>query len=700
MTTVRATCGMLLHEMSGAFGGEEVEKAANGGSFSAALAAAVKRRMDEAEAARVAGDSTWWKLREATLLAVGTLDDFIVETDRALSECGRHASFSAPAFLGLVLDRDLAPGSENSIPPFLRGRALWVAARLAPGAHSAAATAVLGAALQSLDPRAPAPLSVGACRALAQYVPLAPKDGLVPFLGPAYQGLGTLLESEFNAGEASKAATSAGAAASLANDGDCETLRLVLEAMLVVVKSDAEAAAAWSGALAPATLRVWAAKVADPLLAADARDVLEALAAVPACVPSLHQLAVPTLSGVLASPDGQGPMLVESTLDLLAGLLKPAGVAEARAAHAACFRHVVALVVSSDDVGILQSCAECLRAFLRSGGVDSLAWGVDGVGGGGEVLRSYLDAVARLLSPSLEDGACVFAAPLLGQMLRRLRGEIAPLLPEIVSAVVTRVACAKQPNLVASLMSIFARLVHSDCDALLGLLAQMPVPPGGTAESGEDGVAPSRNALELVLRAWCGYQPDVSGAFDIKLTTSALATLLASGNPALEGVGVKGELVIETGETGQAAIRTRAKARATGPDRYTTVPATAKVLELLADAVLEAQEAALAGGGGGEEDEWESDGDGDSDDDDDEGGGGGGGGGSFFGGDLFDRILAKGIDDAIDDDEDEAEDPIFGIDTQGFIKERLGAMHARGALTGVAQVLNARRQRALMALMQ
>ena len=42
----------------------------------------------------------------------------------------------------------------------------------------------------------------------------------------------------------------------------------------------------------------------------------------------------------------------------------------------------------------------------------------------------------------------------------------------------------------------------------------------------------------------------------------------------------------------------------------------------------------------------------DDDDDDDDGGGGGGGGGSFFGGDLFDRILAKGIDDAIDDDED------------------------------------------------
>ena len=256
----------------------------------------------------------------------------------------------------------------------------------------------------------------------------------------------------------------------------------MLEAILVVVKCDDEAAAAWSGALAPATLRVWAAKVADPLLAADARDVLEALAAVPACLPSLHQLAVPTLSGVLAAPDRQGPMLVESTLDLLGGLLKPAAKAEARAAHAACFRHVVALAVTSDDAGVLQSAAECLRAFLRSGGVESLAWGVDGTGGEGrgEVLRSYLDAAARLLSPSLEDGASAFAAPLLGQMLRRLPGEIAPILPEVVTAVVARVSSARQPNLIAALMSIFARLAHADCDALIGLLAQMPVPlPAG-----------------------------------------------------------------------------------------------------------------------------------------------------------------------------------------------------------------------------
>ena len=70
-----------------------------------------------------------------------------------------------------------------------------------------------------------------------------------------------------------------------------------------------------------------------------------------------------------------------------------------------------------------------------------------------------------------------------------------------------------------------------------------------TLGDGSDGVPVAVNALELVMRAWCGAQPDVQGAFDIKLTTSALAVLLQTGNPALGTVGVKGEL-IEAGMTG------------------------------------------------------------------------------------------------------------------------------------------------------
>jgi hypothetical protein len=269
-------------------------------------------------------------------------------------------------------------------------------------------------------------------------------------------------------------------------------------------------------------------------------------------------------------------------------------------------------------------------------------------------LRMYLDAAARLLSPALEDGGAVFAAPLLGQMLRRLPAQMAPLLPEVVSAVVVRVQSARQPNLIAALLSIFARLAHADANALVSLLAGMPAPAGGAAGSdGADGVPPAASALELVMRAWTGFQPDVHGAFDLKLTTSALALLLQTGHPALGAVGVKGELVsggAAAGRAGGAIPRTRSRAKAAGPDVYTVVPLPGKMLELLADALLEAQEAAAAGGD--DDDDWEDEDD-EDEDEDGEGGGGGGGGGrgaglgglgglaGGFGGDLLDRLLNK-----------------------------------------------------------
>ncbi|EEH57214.1 uncharacterized protein MICPUCDRAFT_486, partial [Micromonas pusilla CCMP1545] len=521
MSSARATCGMLLDELVDRFG-DDAQRA---------LSVAVERRLSEAELARANGEANWWKTREATLLAVGVVSDALIEGEAAARSENVAPSFAASVFLANVLERDLSSGATaagavtDGGESFLRGRALWVAARLAPGAPPAAAGAALAAALASLRPTASAPLRVGACRALAQYVPLAPKDVLRPFLAPAYQGLGSLLESA--------AGSTAGAGSGDAlEDGYAEdALHLVLEAMLVVVKADADAATQWSSALAPATLRVWAEKVADPLLAADARDVLEALAAVPA---------------------------------------------EAHAAHAACFRHVVAIALTSDDVGALQSAAECLRAFLRAGGDDALLWGVDGQGGGGDVLRQYLDAAARLLSPSLEDGAAVFAAPLLGQMLRRLPTRMAPVLPEIVSATATRIRAARQPNLIAALLS-----------------------------EGADGIPPPTTALELVTRLWIAHQSDVQGAFDIKLTTSALAVLLASGNPTLGSVGVKGEPVAPEGggggQNGGAAIRTRARAKAAGPEKFSLAPLPVKMLDALADFVLEAQEAASAR----EDDEWE-----------------------------------------------------------------------------------------------
>ena len=708
VSTVRAMCGMLLNELCDRFETAALK----------ALASAAQRRLEESEAARTQGNPHWWKTREATMLAVGVVADFAVEADSAAKEKGAGAgnapenAFDVNAFLASVLDRELAIVGSNanahSGNAFLRGRALWVAAKLAPAAPAAAAAAVLQAAVGSLAPSAEAPLRVGACRALAQYVPAAPKDALRPLLGPMYQGLGGLLEAHERTAQQADAQKNAGAnppTSSFPGDGDDDSLHLVLEAMLVVVKADDEAAAAWSHALAPATLRLWSARVADPLLSATARDVLEALANVPACLPSLLELAVPTLAGVARNPEAQPPTLVESALDVLCVLLRPApcGGEEARACHAACFGAVARLATDSDDVGVLQSAAECLRAFLRSGGEASLAWGADGAGGG-DVLRAYLDAAARLLSPDTEDGASVFAAPLLGQMLRRLPAQMAPMLGEVVTAVVRRARAAEQPNLIAALVPVLARLAHADADALVAMLAASPAPPlGGErgARESEDGIPPATTALEAALRCWVGFQGDVQGAFDIKITVTALALLLASERsaPALDAVVVRGEPVtVDVGDV----PRTRSRARAAGPERFHPTPAPPAMLALLADAVLEMREAAALGDGDDDDDEWEDD---DEEDEDGDGGPAFGGGGvagrsgGLFGGDLLERLVEKGIDDAEDDDADELEDPLCSINVERFVADALRSAHAAGRLAPLAANLNRRRQQALMALL-
>ena len=55
-----------------------------------------------------------------------------------------------------------------------------------------------------------------------------------------------------------------------------------------VVRADPAGAAQWEQHISPPVLATWVAHVNDPLLSEDAVDLLAALAAVPACLPSLQ----------------------------------------------------------------------------------------------------------------------------------------------------------------------------------------------------------------------------------------------------------------------------------------------------------------------------------------------------------------------------------------------------------------------------
>lgn len=68
------------------------------------------------------GDSNWWRLREAGLLAVGAVADAVLEVQAQQDQ----PALDIPALLAAVLQEDLR---QTGQPPFLVGRALWMASR-------------------------------------------------------------------------------------------------------------------------------------------------------------------------------------------------------------------------------------------------------------------------------------------------------------------------------------------------------------------------------------------------------------------------------------------------------------------------------------------------------------------------------------------------------------------------------------------
>ena len=194
----------------------------------------------------------------------------------------------------------------------------------------------------------------------------------------------------------------------------------------------------------------------------------------------------------------------------------------------------------------------------------------------------------------------------------------------------------------------------------------------------------SKTQLEFVLKNGAKGQPDVHGRFDVKLTTAWLGLILATQHSTL----TNGSIVLKGNpievELPPGTIRTRSRAKKTGPEQFTQVSAPSKIISLLADSLAEAKEL--------EADEWEEDdgggeeveGDENSDDDDD------GGECTGWSGDIFEKIMLKGLldGDFFDDEEhDDKDDPIDDIELVAFLEEGFRRLHSAGALDVVANDL-------------
>ncbi|XP_061340702.1 uncharacterized protein LOC133287159 isoform X2 [Gastrolobium bilobum] len=527
---------------------EEVVNSFDGEGFLAIMDAA-KQWFTESQRRKVAGNASWWRIREATLFALSSLSEQLLETE----ESGFETSSLKQLVEQIVTEDSLTGPLEN---PFLYARIFTSVAKFSSLISSGVLEHFLYAAMKAITMDVPPPLKVGACRALAQLLPEAKNEIVQPQLLGLFSSLTDLL-----------------------NQASDETLHMVLETLHAAVRAGHESSALVESIISPAVLNVWASHVLDPFISIDALEVLEAIKSIPECTRPLVSRIMPYIGPILNKADG----LVAGSLDLVTMLLKNAPGDVVKVIYDVSFNAVIRIILQSDDHSEIQNATECLSAFISGARQEVLVWGSDS----GSAMRSLLDITSRLLDPNLESSGSFFVGSYILQLILHLPSQMAVHIRDLVAALVRRMQSAQIAALRSSLLVVFARLVHMSApnvEQFIDLLISIPA----------DGHA---NSFAYVMSEWTKQQGEIQGAYQIKVTTSALALLLTSKHNELAKTHVQGHLM----KSG-VGITTRSKAKS-APEQWVMLPLPTKIVALLADALTEIQEQVLAGDD--EDSDWE-----------------------------------------------------------------------------------------------
>lgn len=516
---------------------------------------ASQMRFHESRELKEAGSADWWRLHEASLFALGSLSEQLCEAqDSGLTK------YNVRDLLEQMLIDIMGTGVHQY--PFLHARAFSSVAKFSSLISKGVSEQYLCNAAHAIASDVPPPVKVGACRALAQLLPESNQNLIQPNIMGILSSLVDLLRQ--------------------ASD---ETLHLVLETLQSAIKSGGEQSTLIEPVISPIILDVWAQHIADPFISIDAVEVLEAIKNAPGCLQPLVSRILPTIGSILVKPKVQPDGLVAGSLDLLTMVLKNAPVAVVKAVFDTCFVSTVQIVLESDDHGEMQNATECLAAFISGGRQELLVWG----GEQGQTLKMLLDAASRLLDPALESSVSLFVGSFVLQLILQIPLHLSPHIPDLIAAIVRRMQTSIIAGLKSSLIVIIARLVHMSApnvDGFINLLLSIPA-------QGYD------NSLVYIMSEWSQLQGEIQGAYQIKVTTTALALLISTRHPELSKVEVQGHLIKTS-----AGITTRSKARVT-PDQWTKIPLPVKIFSLLADTLTEIQEQI----GAGDDDDSEEDND-------------------------------------------------------------------------------------------
>ena len=224
------------------------------------------------------------------------------------------------------------------------------------------------------------------------------------------------------------------------------------------------------------------------------------------------------------------------------------------------------LLLLTTDNQILQSGGEVFNSTLKRASKLFVNYtGPDGVLG----INSLLEIVSKFLSPDLSDSAAMNSGLIILSLINQFQEYLGnDFLTQILEATVRRLVIAKETVTIENLVMVFCQLVLSSPTEMIDFLGN------SIHVRNEEGVEVS--GLEAVLPIWFESFEVTRGYEKIKQNSQALGKIFMLGDPRVENLIVKGDIIPYQGDK----IITRSMAKSM-PDQYTQIPASLKILKLL-----------------------------------------------------------------------------------------------------------------------
>ncbi|CAG9326241.1 unnamed protein product [Blepharisma stoltei] len=453
-----------------------------------------------------------WKAKEAAVLLLGSISTDIIGYNSRARKAGKQP-LEVANFFGSVILSDLA-GNESK-NPFLKGRALWCAAKLSDimDANHPDCVNIFRICCNALNAKEPIAVRLSACYAILK---LSRKSA--SSISEINEILPNLLVN----------------LVALIQRCSPDILHLVLDTFQEVLPLNSDISSTVPQYASGIFLKLFSKHYGESSLISKIFAIIRYWCDLGKCMGSLLDVFLPFVMslftlypatskekpGSMSSNSTMGSqveslLILPSSLELMTLFLKKSNAESSeRRKIMDIIEPLLDLLGRTEDISILLQGTNCLRAFCGFSAEEVLKRGLD---------EKIIETVASLLNPLKNEAGALG----LGYLVIQVFSKISPKIDEdLLIGCLNKLHRCKMPSIVQGLVLVFARLIHSHSAEILGFLSSLTVE--------------RRVGLKVLLDKWLIHQPLIRGRYTKNATIAALARIYTLKDQAVESLLVVG----------------------------------------------------------------------------------------------------------------------------------------------------------------